>query len=159
MKESPLPVAISALINRNRILLIKRMGGDYAGLWGLPGGKIERSEHLSGAAVREIMEESGIEAEFRGHLAVVSEHLVENDEVRNHFLLHICDLVPKSTRITREREGRLSWFDLDSIGDMRDSIIPSDFLMIERIIKKRESRYYDCIIEKVGNRHFLRKFE
>jgi len=159
MKESPLPVAISALINRNRILLIKRMGGDYAGLWGLPGGKVEKGEHLSEAAVREILEESGIEAEFRGHLAIVSEHLVENDEVREHFLLHVCDLVPKSTRITREREGRLSWFELDNIEDMRDSIIPSDFLMIERIIKKRESGYYDCVIEKVGDRHLLRKFE
>jgi ADP-ribose pyrophosphatase YjhB (NUDIX family) len=159
MKEPALPVAISALIDRNRILLIKRKGGDYRGLWGLPGGKIERGEQLSEAAVREIMEESGIEAEFREHLATVSEHLVENNRVMEHFLLHVCDLVPKSTGITRGREGELAWFGLDGIEGMKDSIIPSDLVMIERIIRNRESRYYDCVTEKVGDRHILRKFE
>jgi 8-oxo-dGTP diphosphatase len=118
MKEPALPVAISALMDGDRILLIKRTGGDYRGLWGLPGGKIERGEHLSEAAVREIMEESGIESEFREHLATVSEHLVENNEVRKHFLLHVCDLVPKSTEMSRGREGELAWFGLDEIKGM-----------------------------------------
>ena len=42
MKELPLAVAISALIKDNKILLIKRLRGDYVGLLGLPGGKIEK---------------------------------------------------------------------------------------------------------------------
>ena len=42
MKELPLAVAISALIKDNQILLIKRLKGDYVGLLGLPGGKIEK---------------------------------------------------------------------------------------------------------------------
>ncbi|MCD6094481.1 NUDIX domain-containing protein [bacterium] len=47
MQENPLSVVISALIKNNQILLIKRVRGDYIGLWGLPGGKIEKEEHLS----------------------------------------------------------------------------------------------------------------
>ena len=156
--ERPLSVAISALIHENRILLIRRARGNFAGLWGLPGGKIETGEHLSDAAVREILEESGIEAEFREHLALVSEHLMENNKVKKHFLLHVCDLVPKSIHITNEKEGELAWFDLNMLDEMRDRIIPSDFHMIERIVRSRESNYYESVIEKIGEDHILRKF-
>jgi len=92
MGDLPLSIAISALIKDNKILLIKRKKGDYVGLLGLPGGKIEKGEHVGEAAVREILEESGIACEFRNHLGFVSEHLVENGEVSNHFLLHVCEL-------------------------------------------------------------------
>ncbi|MGC9310495.1 MAG: NUDIX hydrolase [Candidatus Aenigmatarchaeota archaeon] len=60
MRERPLAVAIAALINENKILLIKRLKGDYAGFLGLPGGKVEKDEHVSEAAKREILEEAGI---------------------------------------------------------------------------------------------------
>lgn len=158
MKELPLSVAISALIHQNNILLIKRARGNYIGLWGLPGGKIEKGEHLSEAAVREIFEESGIKSEFKNHLGFISEHLIENGNIAQHFLLHICELNPQSTEITNNREGDLSWFDLDGIEDIKDKIIPSDFLIMERLIKNKEKNYYDCVLEKIGNDYILRKF-
>ena len=151
MKEFPLAVAISALIKDNKILLIKRIKGDYVGFLGLPGGKIEKNEHLSQAAVREIREESGIEADFKNHLGLVSEHLMEEGRVRQHFLLHICELTPRTVKITNDNEGRMDWFDLDDLHTMREKIIPSDFLMIEKIIRNKEKGYYDCVLEKSGD--------
>ena len=159
MKELPLAVAISALIKDNKILLIKRIKGDYVGLLGLPGGKIEKNEHLSQAAVREIREESGIESEFKSHLGFVSELLMEKGEIVGHFLLHVCELHPKTTDITNDQEGKLEWFDLDNLRQMREKIIPSDFLMIEKIIKNKEKGYYDCVLEKSGDAYILIKFE
>lgn len=158
-KEPPLSVAISALIHQNKILLIKRVRGDYIGLWGLPGGKIEKDEHLSAAAIREIFEESGIESEFNNHLAIVSEHLMEKGNILKHLLLHVCELTPKFINIINNTEGILNWFDLDKIEEHKHIIIPSDVLMIEKIIKNRESTYYNCILEKVGDNYLLRKFE
>lgn len=152
-------VAISALIHQNKILLIKRVRGDYVGLWGLPGGKIEKDEHLSEAAKREIFEESGIEAEFKNHLGFVSEHLIESGDIIEHFLLHICELHPKATDITIDTEGKLDWFNLDEIESIKDQVIPSDFLMIEKIIKNKDKNYYNCIIEKSGENYILKKFE
>ena len=32
-------------------------------------------------------------------------------------------------------------------------------MMIQRMIQKKEKNYYNCVIEKVGDAHFLRKFE
>ena len=159
MKELPLAVAISALIKNNQILLIKRLRGDYVGLLGLPGGKIEKNEHLSEAAIREILEESGIESDFKDHLGFVSEHLIGNGHVLQHFLLHICELEPKTTDILNDSEGKLAWFNLDDLQNLKEKIIPSDFLIIEKIIKDREKRYYNCILEKNGDNYFLKKFE
>jgi len=133
--------------------------GDYVGLWGLPGGKVEKNEHLSEAAIREILEESGIESDFKNYLGFVSEHLMENGDIIRHFLLHVCELIPKSISITNNQEGELSWFDLNEIERMKDKIIPSDFLMIEKIIKNKEKNYYNCILEKVGDSYTLRKWE
>lgn len=157
--NSPLPVAISSVLTGNRILLIKRIGGDYAGMWGLPGGKIESGEHVSDAAIREVMEESGIESQFKSQLGVVSEHLVENGKVIKHFLLHVCELAPLSADAVARAEGEPAWFELSSIDERKNDIIPSDYLMIEKMVKNKGKSYYECVIEKSGVSHFLRKFE
>ena len=159
MKELPLAVAISALIKDNQILLIKRLKGDYVGLLGLPGGKIEKNEHLSEAAIREILEESGIESDFKNYLGFVSEHLIENGNILQHFLLHVCELEPKTANILNDSEGKLAWFNLDDLQNLKDKIIPSDFLIIKKIVKNREKGYYNCILEKSGDNYFLKKFE
>ena len=159
MKELPLSVAISALINKDKILLIKRIKGDYIGYWGLPGGKIEKDEHVSEAAVREIIEESGIDSDFKSHLGIVSEHLIEDDRVMQHFLLHVCELEPKSVVITNGTEGRLKWFDINRLNEQNEKIIPSDYHMIEKMVLDRNNKYYECVVEKNGEKHVLKKFE
>ncbi|PIU62012.1 hypothetical protein COS83_03105 [archaeon CG07_land_8_20_14_0_80_38_8] len=159
MGDLPLSIAISALIKDNKILLIKRKKGDYVGLLGLPGGKIEKGEHVGEAAVREILEESGIACEFRNHLGFVSEHLVENGEVSNHFLLHVCELEPKSAEITAGSEGSVAWFDLGKIEEWKSLLIPSDYLMIKKLVLNHEKNYYDCVIVKNDADYEIKKFE
>lgn len=167
MKDLPLPIVISVLIKDNKILLIKRIKkGDYVGLLGMPGGKIEKNEHVSDAAIREMLEESGIKSKFKSYLGFVSEHLIEGEKIIQHFLLHICELEPQTTEILNNPEGELNWFDLDKLNTIKNQIIPSDYLMIEKIIKphpragkRKEKLYYDCILEKIGDKHIIKKFE
>jgi ADP-ribose pyrophosphatase YjhB (NUDIX family) len=159
MTELPLAVVISVLVKDNKILLIKRLKGDYMGLLGLPGGKVEKNEHLSEAAVREIVEESGIEASFKSHLGFVSEHLMEGGNVIQHFLLHVCELEPKTTEITKNQEGNLAWFGMEDMNSLENQIIPSDFMIIDKFIRNKGKTYYNSLIEKVGEAHILKKFE
>ena len=159
MKELPLSVAIAVLIKDNKILLIKRKRGDYIGLFGLPGGKIEKNEHFSEAATREILEESGVKSKFENYCGLVSEHLVEDEKIMQHFLLHICRLFPKTMNISSNSEEELEWFDLKLIDKMEKEIIPSDFLIIEKIVFNKEKYYYECVIEKCGNKYILKKFK
>lgn len=159
MSEKPLAVAIAALIQNGRILLIKRAKGDYIGLWGLPGGKIEKEEHFSRAATREIWEETEIKSDFIEYLGLVSEHLIEDGNVFQHFLLHICRILSQNAVIPKEKREELKWFSLNLIENAKSGIIPSDFLIIKKMILGKEKNYYECIIEKLGSEHRLKKFE
>jgi ADP-ribose pyrophosphatase YjhB (NUDIX family) len=157
-EERPLSVVIAALLHEGKILLIRRRRGDYVGLWGLPGGKVERGEHLAAASVREIAEESGIEAEFTEYRGIVSELLVENGRVARHFMLHVCELAPRTTAILNEAEGELGWFALGAIAEIRDRVIPSDFLIIEKMVRTTGKAYYECVLKKSGAAHTLKLF-
>jgi 8-oxo-dGTP diphosphatase len=56
-------VAAAALVQSDRRLLIQQRpaGKPMAGLWELPGGKVEDGEDPEGALIRELREELGIE--------------------------------------------------------------------------------------------------
>lgn len=57
----------SAIVFRDgAVLLVKRARPPFAGLWSLPGGAIEPGENARQAAARELLEETGIEAELLG---------------------------------------------------------------------------------------------
>lgn len=62
---------VAAIIERDgKILLAQRPeGGDQAGLWEFPGGKVEAGESQKAALIRELREELGIEAEVGNYVA------------------------------------------------------------------------------------------
>ncbi len=159
MAQKPLSVAIAAVTAENKILLIKRERGDYQGLWGMPGGKIELDEHVHDAVEREIQEETGVETTFKRHCGVVSEHLVENDAVDNHFLLHICELDAENMEVSTSDEGCVEWFDLGDLETLKAKLIPSDYRMVKHFIAEQKTGYAKCVIEKNGSEHVLKTFE
>lgn len=63
--ESPDPIrGVSALVwHHGRALLIRRRRPPYAGLWALPGGRIEPGETPEDAVIREVREETAITIE------------------------------------------------------------------------------------------------
>jgi ADP-ribose pyrophosphatase YjhB (NUDIX family) len=158
-KIPPLSIVLCALINNNHILLIKRIKGDYINLLGLPGGKIELDEHISQSAKRELKEESGIDSTFKEYNGVISEQLKENNQTIQHFILHLCTLVPKTTEITKNIEGNLNWYNLDTLKDIKHQIIPSDYLIIKKMLIEKQKTYFDCIISKKDNNYTLEIFE
>ncbi len=117
------------------------------------------SDRIVGVAWRKILEETGIPSTFQEHLGVVSEHLVENGQITNHFLLHVCELYPQTMEIRQEDIDRVKWFELEKLDESRDQIIPSDIPMIERLVKSVDKTQFNCVIEKIGNTHVLRKFD
>nr|WP_321985999.1 NUDIX hydrolase [uncultured Lichenicoccus sp.] len=59
----PVPAALAVVLHEDRVLLVQRRNPPDAGLWGYPGGKIETGETIEAAAVRELLEETGVAAE------------------------------------------------------------------------------------------------
>jgi 8-oxo-dGTP diphosphatase len=60
--------ASAAVFRGNSVLLGERGKGALAGLWSLPGGHVEPGEPAREAARREVMEETGIDADIFGLL-------------------------------------------------------------------------------------------
>lgn len=58
----------AAILRDGRILAARRAGGDVAGGWEFPGGKVEPGEEPAAAVVREIREELGCTVVVEGWL-------------------------------------------------------------------------------------------
>ena len=58
--------ASAAIFREDAVLLIERAKGALKGRWSLPGGHIEPGETARAAAVREVHEETGVEADMVG---------------------------------------------------------------------------------------------
>lgn len=73
--SSPLPAPIPCVgvvcLRGDEVLLIRRGRPPRQGEWSLPGGRIEPGERTLDAALRELREETGIEAEITGLIDVV----------------------------------------------------------------------------------------
>lgn len=93
MLTSPLPnrpiAAILAVVVRDGdVLLVRRANPPDAGLWGFPGGKIERGETLQDAALRELKEETGVSARvLRVFGALDALDRGDDEALRHHFIL------------------------------------------------------------------------
>lgn len=72
---APLPAPVPAVgvvcLRGDEVLLIRRGQPPRQGEWSLPGGRIEPGERAVDAALRELREETGVEAEITGLIDVV----------------------------------------------------------------------------------------
>ncbi|MAM62396.1 NUDIX hydrolase [Maritimibacter sp. UBA3975] len=63
--------ALAVVVEAGQVLLVRRLNPPDAGLWGYPGGRVEAGEDVATAALRELREETGVEAEAGETLDVI----------------------------------------------------------------------------------------
>lgn len=68
---APVPAVGVVCLRGDEVLLIRRGTPPRQGEWSLPGGRIESGEMATDAAIRELREETGVEARLTGLLDVV----------------------------------------------------------------------------------------
>ena len=100
-------VVIGVITKQDKILLIKRERGDFIGLWGIPGGKVEESEHFDTAIEREIKEELGLILKFNRLLGTATEIMHDKESTT---ILQICELVMDENQEILNPEFEYKWF-------------------------------------------------
>jgi len=69
--NNPVPTVGVVCLKGDEVLLIRRGQPPRLNQWSLPGGRLEWGETLQAAALRELKEETGVDAELLGLLDVV----------------------------------------------------------------------------------------
>ncbi len=128
-----LPVVLGIVRNQEKILLIRRRKMPYKGYWGLFGGKQINGETIPETIEREVLEESGIKANFSIFNGVVYERLMENNEFKHSFLFVITTLNTNSLDAKEQAEGEVKWFNYEEVvSNGIENIIPSDLEFIKK---------------------------
>jgi len=126
----------AVLIRGDEILLVKRGYPPGKGKWSIPGGVVEAGESLIEAAKRELLEETGLEAEPIGIIWVLN-NIVKDREGRVKYHYVIIDVLFDSNTIKGDLKPgsdavEASWF---KIRDLRENpeVSRTVKLLIDRI--------------------------
>ena len=113
--------AASAVVadEQGRILLHRRSDNDR---WSLPGGAMELGESIAGCAVRETLEETGLEVEVTGIVGTYSNpgHVFAYDdgEVRQEFSICFAARVVGGAPRVSEESTEVAWFRPEAIAGL-----------------------------------------
>jgi mutator protein MutT len=101
-------------VDDDRLLLVRRGEGPAQGAWAIPGGRVEAGETLAEAVVRELAEETGLEA-VCGDLV----DWVERIGADHHFLIFdfwVTVLDPKDP-VAGDDAAEAAWVPLTDVAD------------------------------------------
>jgi 8-oxo-dGTP diphosphatase len=117
----PIAAALAVVLRGERMLLVRRSHRPDAGRWGFPGGKIEPGETVIAAALRELVEETGVAAEPVEVLTALD--VIRRDgAVLHHYVLIavLCRWSGGEGAAASDAE-ELGWFDLAALRGLEKS--------------------------------------
>jgi mutator protein MutT len=123
-------VAVGAVaLHAGQILLVRRGHGPAAGMWSVPGGRVEAGETLHEAVVREVAEETGVGVVIDHFLGWVER--IDPTPDGPHFVIldfAVTVLDPDAALVAGDDATEAAWTSFDDLGDL--PLIPGllDFL-------------------------------
>ncbi|UQI43282.1 NUDIX domain-containing protein [Streptomyces sp. HU2014] len=141
-EPNSLVVAASAVVTdaAGRVLLQRRRD---SGLWALPGGGMEMSDSLPGAAVREVKEETGLDVEITGLVGTYTDprHVIAytDGEVRRQFNVCFTARITGGALAVSEESTELRFVTPDELDAL--PVHHTQRLRLEHYLARREQPY------------------
>jgi 8-oxo-dGTP diphosphatase len=118
--DAPLVGVGAIIVEKNRVVLVKRGHPPLAGEWSIPGGVLEVGETLRQAAAREALEETGLTIEPADLLGVFDRILRDADgRTLYHYVLidFLCRRIGGELRAAGDADDA-RWFARDEVGEL-----------------------------------------
>lgn len=131
------------IVDNNKILLIKKVGGPYDGKLDLPGGTIEYCERPVDTLKRELQEEVGIEV-VKYELFDADSVVVEWKYKKDIFLVHHTGIFYKVLEYKNEIKKDIR------IDDINDDSLGAEWYDISKLNKNELSSIVIIELEKLG---------
>jgi 8-oxo-dGTP diphosphatase len=106
-------VNIFVIKHGRELLLGKRKNAFGAGTWGLPGGHLKFGEAIEEAAKRELMEETGLEAQTLEFINLVNDRGIGRHYLEVAFLAQ--QVAGEPTVREPEKSEEWKWYDLNNL--------------------------------------------
>ena len=116
--ERPQVCVGAVAIDDGKLLLVRRGRGPAQGEWSVPGGRVEPGETVGEAVVRELAEETGVEA-LCGPLLGWVERIGDD----HHFV--ILDFVVEvigGEAVAGDDAAEVAWVPLEEVGEMTNLV-------------------------------------
>ena len=121
-------VVAGVIYDGHKILITKRSGGEFDGMWEFPGGKIESGETHREALERELMEELSIGASMEQYLMTLT-HQYETF----HLTMHLYWTKILSGTLTLNEHSDFKWISKEELDGV--NWVPADVVVVEKIIE------------------------
>jgi len=102
-------------VQDDSLLLIRRGHGPAAGLWAVPGGRVEAGETLAEAVVREVAEETGLEAMCDALIGWVERIQGDHHLVILDFAVTVLDPLQPTAG---DDAAEVAWVQLSSVAEL-----------------------------------------
>ena len=115
---APERAGVGVVVTRNgAVLLGKRLGRHGRGTWSLPGGKPEPGEAAIDCAIRELREETALEADRGRVVAETVDGFRESRDVFRTAFVEVIDARGEPARREPDKVGGWHWFRWDELPD------------------------------------------
>jgi 8-oxo-dGTP diphosphatase len=113
MYRNPSSAVDVAVIDGERLLLVKRGRNPYRDSWALPGGFVEYGEKVEETAAREVLEETGVRVTLEAILGVYSD---PRRDPRGHTITTVFIARPVAGEpVGGDDAAEASWIDMKSL--------------------------------------------
>ena len=131
-----IPVALVAIVHKNKILLIKRRKRPFKDYWCMVGGKVLLSETIEEATKRLAKEKASVEGKYDSLNAVINERIIDGKMVKHNFMLFFTKVTVPDLSFKQSLAGELKWVNLKDL--VKKEIVPSDYWLIKNKLNVKE---------------------